>query len=457
MRDAIHLLTQLVATQARHQEVVIGHADRSVSARVHDFINLDPQVFTGVDPNENPQVFIDRVQRMLRVMKATATELVELSFYRLRDVAVNWYESWELPRGEDAPPEIWQEFTEAFLCYYLPPELRRARFDRFLTLWQGNMSVREYSLQVDSLARYAPTIVSNMEDRVHWFVMGLDPYLLNNCSTLSYVTPLVASKLVIKPELVKPFEVSTLVGDSVIAKQATENKVMINNKYSLLRIDDLLDQLQEDEHVGHLRTVLRVLQEGKLYENFSKCGFWLNSVTFLGHIILGEGIQVRTQKIEVVNTWPRPTTLTKVRSFLGLSCYYRRCVEGFSSLLAPLTKLTQKEAKFQWSDACEQSFQALKDRLASAPVVTLPEGTDGYVIYCDALGVGLGCVLIHHGKIVAYASSQLRKHEKYYPTHDLELAAVIHALKMWRDTTLQKERQYDDSVLVHYRDTILQK
>ncbi|XP_070013339.1 uncharacterized protein [Nicotiana sylvestris] len=155
-------------------------------------------------------------------MKATETESVELAFYRFQDVAVNWYESWELSRGENAPPAVWQEFTEAFLHHYLPLELRRAKVDRFLTLRQGNMSVREYCLQFDSLSRYAPTIVSKMEDRIHRFVMGLKPYLINDCSTLSYVIPLIASKFEIKPELVKHFEVSTTVGDSVIAKQDME-------------------------------------------------------------------------------------------------------------------------------------------------------------------------------------------------------------------------------------------
>ncbi|XP_070057059.1 uncharacterized protein [Nicotiana tomentosiformis] len=106
------------------------------------------------------------MQRTLRVMKATATESVELASYRLHNVVVNWYKSWELSRGEDAPPALWQEFTEAFLRHYLQPELRLARVDRFLTLRQGNMSVREYSLQFDSLARYAPTIVSKMEDQI---------------------------------------------------------------------------------------------------------------------------------------------------------------------------------------------------------------------------------------------------------------------------------------------------
>ena len=165
--------------------------------------------------------------------------------------------------------------------------------------------------------------------------------------------------------------------------------------FVIVFIDDILVYSRsQTEHADHLRTVLRVLQKGKLYAKFSKCEFWLNSVTFLGHIISGEGVRVDTQKIEAVKTWPRPTTPTEVRSFIGLAGYYRRFVEGFSSLSAPLTKLTQKGAKFQWTNACKRSFQALKDRLTSVSVLTLPEGTDGYVIYCDASRVGLGCVLM---------------------------------------------------------------
>ncbi|WMV19379.1 hypothetical protein MTR67_012764 [Solanum verrucosum] len=120
-------------------------------------------------------------------------------------------------------------------------------------------------------------------------------------------------------------------------------------------------------------------------------------------------------------------------SILNTGCYnYRRFVERFSSIASPLTKLTQKKVKFQWSNDCEKSFAELKVRLTTAPVLTLPEGSDGYVIYCNASRVGLGCVLMQRGKVIAYASRQLKVHEKNYPTHDLELAAVVFALKIWR-------------------------
>ena len=112
--------------------------------------------------------------------------------------------------------------------------------------------------------------------------------------------------------------------------------------------------------------------------------------------------------------------------------YYRKFVEGFSKIAAPLTRLTRKEEPFLWSEARQKSFDELKRRLTSAPVLTLPSGQDGFVVYCDAPRQGLGYVLMQNDKVIAYASRQLKKHEQNYPTHDLELAAVVFALRIWR-------------------------
>ena len=136
-------------------------------------------------------------------------------------------------------------------------------------------------------------------------------------------------------------------------------------------------------------------------------------------------------KIEAVSKWNRPTNVSEVRSFLGLAGYYRRFVEGFSKIAMPLTQLTRKNHKFEWTEACEKSFQDLKQRLVSAPVLTIPSGSGGLVIYSDASKQGLGCVLMQNGKVIAYASRQLKDYEQKYPTHDLELAAVVFALKIW--------------------------
>ena len=167
------------------------------------------------------------------------------------------------------------------------------------------------------------------------------------------------------------------------------------DSHVIVFIDDILVYSRsEEDHANHLRKALQTLRDCKLYAKFSKCEFWLKSVAFLGHIVSNEGIQVDTQKIEAVKNWPRPTAPTEIRSFLGLAGYYRKFVEGFSSISAPLTKLTHKASKFQWNDACEESFQELKNKLTSAPILTLFEGTEGFVVYYDVSHVGLGCVLM---------------------------------------------------------------
>ena len=178
--------------------------------------------------------------------------------------------------------------------------------------------------------------------------------------------------------------------------------------------------------------MLKKLREHRLYANFSKCQFWLKEVAFLGHVISAQGIQVDSQKTTAVENWEQPKTVTVVRSFLSLAGYYRRFVQDFSILTLPLTRLTRKNVKFEWDENCEQSFQQLKYCLTHAPVLTLPDDGGNFEIYSDASLNGLGCVLMQHGRVIAYASRQLKPHEKNYPTHDLELAAIIFALKIWR-------------------------
>ena len=138
------------------------------------------------------------------------------------------------------------------------------------------------------------------------------------------------------------------------------------------------------------------------------------------------------RRFKVVSELPRPTIVIEIMSFLGLTEYYRRFVQDFFLRIAtPMTRLTQRNVKFVWSDTCENSFQFLKEKLTTAPVLILPNGEDKFTVYCDAFRVGLGCVLMQNGRVVAYDSRQLKKHEQNYPTHDLEMAAVIFALKIW--------------------------
>ena len=127
-------------------------------------------------------------------------------------------------------------------------------------------------------------------------------------------------------------------------------------------------------------------------------------MAFLGHVILAKGVSVDPQKIEAVVNWKPPKNVSEVRSFLGLAGYYRKFVEGFSRIAAPLTKLTRKDVKYDWVDAWQQSFEELKGRLISALVLDLPIGRDGFVVYSDASQQGLGCVLMQNDKVITYAS-----------------------------------------------------
>ncbi|KAL5557083.1 hypothetical protein UlMin_039319 [Ulmus minor] len=181
------------------------------------------------------------------------------------------------------------------------------------------------------------------------------------------------------------------------------------DKFVIVFIDDILIYSRSrDEHAEHLRVTLQTLKEHRLYAKFSKCEFWLDRVQFLGHVISKEGITVDPVKIEAVSKWSAPTSVTEIRSFLGLAGYYRRFVEGFSSLAAPLTALTKKDKKFEWTDKCERSFQELKQRLTSAPILVLPSEDEEFAVYCDASKIGLGAVLMQKEKVIAYASRQLK-------------------------------------------------
>ncbi|WVZ52646.1 hypothetical protein U9M48_003686 [Paspalum notatum var. saurae] len=196
------------------------------------------------------------------------------------------------------------------------------------------------------------------------------------------------------------------------------NSVFMNelDKFVVVFINDILIYSKnEEEHKEHLRIVLNRLREHKLYAKFSKCAFWLKEVSFLGHILSEKGVAVDPSK-----------------SFLGLAGYYRRFIKDFSKTTKPMTSLTKKNAKYVWSSNCEEAFQTLKKLLTSAPVLAQPNVTKPFDVYCYASGNVLGSVLMQEGRVIAYASRQLRKHEANYPTHDLELAAVVHALKIWR-------------------------
>jgi hypothetical protein len=183
----------------------------------------------------------------------------------------------------------------------------------------------------------------------------------------------------------------------------------------------------------------------------SKCEFWLKEVPFLGHVISERGISIDPSKIQDVLSWNTPTSVFDIHSFLGLAKYYRRFIKGFSKITKLMIELLGKDEKFEWCDKCEASFQELKKRLTTAPVLVMHNMEKSFSIYYDASGQGLGCVLMQDGHVVAYASRQLKKHEEHYATHDLELATVVHGLKIWRHYVIGKRCEiYSDHKSLKY-------
>ncbi|GJU46442.1 putative reverse transcriptase domain-containing protein, partial [Tanacetum coccineum] len=182
----------------------------------------------------------------------------------------------------------------------------------------------------------------------------------------------------------------------------------------------------KQEHEELLKLILELLKKEELYAKFSKCEFWIPKVQFLGHVIDSEGIHVDPAKIESIKDWASPKSPT------DLAGYYQRFIEGFLKIAKPMTKLTQKKVKFVWGDKQEAAFQLLKQKLCNAPILALAEGSKDFIAFCDASKKGLGAVLMQREKVIAYASRQLKILEKNYMTYNLELRAVVFALKICR-------------------------
>ncbi|WVZ75812.1 hypothetical protein U9M48_023843 [Paspalum notatum var. saurae] len=200
------------------------------------------------------------------------------------------------------------------------------------------------------------------------------------------------------------------------------NSVFMNelDKFVVVFIDDILVYYKnEKEHEEHLRIVLSRLREHKLYTKFSKCAFWLKEVAFLGHILSAKGVAVDPSKVEDVLNWKQPQTMTEIQIPL--------LHQGFLKNFKAYDSVNTEKYK-----VCVESIWNAEEAPDSAPVLAQPDITKPFDVYCDASGSGLGCVLMQEGRVIAYASSQLRKHEVNYPTHDIELLAVVYALKKWR-------------------------
>ncbi|WVZ97710.1 hypothetical protein U9M48_043224 [Paspalum notatum var. saurae] len=210
--------------------------------------------------------------------------------------------------------------------------------------------------------------------------------------------------------------------------------------FVVVYFDDILIYSKSmDEHLEHLSAVFDTLRAAHLFANMEKCIFCTQRVSFLGYVVTTHGIEVDSSKIAAIQEWPTPTTVTQLRSFLGLAGFYRRFVRDFSSIAAPLHELTKKDVPFAWSDSQEVAFHTLKDKLTHAPLLQLPDFNKVFELECDASGIGLGAVLLQEGKPVAYFSEKLSGASLKYSTYDKELYALVRTLHTWQHYLWHRE------------------
>nr|KYP52749.1 Retrovirus-related Pol polyprotein from transposon 17.6 [Cajanus cajan] len=211
-------------------------------------------------------------------------------------------------------------------------------------------------------------------------------------------------------------------------------------RFVVVYFDDILIYSKSlSDHVNHLRQLLLVLRENHLFANVDKCTFCVDNVIFLGFVVSINGEHVEPEKIKAIQEWPIPTNVSEVRSFHGLTSFYRQSVPNFSTLVSPLNELVKKDVVFLWQETYNLAFQELKQKLTQEPILALPDFNKTFELECDALGIGIGVVLLQGGHPIAYFSEKLHGPTLNYPTYDKELYALVRALQTWEHYLVTRE------------------
>ncbi|KAK1609701.1 hypothetical protein QYE76_033374 [Lolium multiflorum] len=472
-------LQQLANNQQGH-----GHHDHPGS-KLKNFQNTNPPVFSKTEEPLDADDWLQTMENNLVVAGVDENEKVLFATHYLAGPARAW---WTSARALNAGQMMtWADFKLKFSKYHVPPGLIKKMRDEFRELKQGRMSVVEYRDRFLTLSRYAPDETDTNEKRKERFLNGLHDEMQTVLVNIPFadLEALVDSSIQMEGKLHQanenrkrrmmnqrgphhnsnnpnsyvhhnsnfnraPPRAPNTNNNNNTAPRTGSNAIPVGTK------DKSTITCYECGVVGHFSNECpkrlaklagntaapaqqqRRVSTGKKFapnnpHNRGGRLYHMNAeeAQEAPDVVLG-GIAVDPAKIKTVTEWKAPTTQTEVRAFLGLAGYYRRFVEGFSSIARPMTQLLKKDKKFEWTAKCEESFQQLKSRLTTAPILIMPDITKPFDVYCDASKIGLGCVLMQEGKVISYLSRQLKQHEQNYPTHDLELAAVVLALKVWR-------------------------
>jgi hypothetical protein len=221
--------------------------------------------------------------------------------------------------------------------------------------------------------------------------------------------------------------------------QRIMNKILGTSieKYVMVYLDDVIIYSHTfEEHLKHLEEVLNRIRKANLHLKAEKCYFGANELQFLGHVVGEDGVKPDPEKVEKIKDYPIPRNIRELRGVLGLFSYYRRFIENFSKIAAPLNELLKKEVEYNWTDKQQQAFEALKEKLITAPIVQYPDFEKPFFLYTDASTIGIGSVLAQKSEkgehVIAYASRTLTPAEKNYGVSELECLAVVWSIKYFR-------------------------